>query len=209
MIASFDRTTAGQAELLFRIDNDDTETYEYLKSVPWRLKRGVFKGPRLKGYESTPTFLNDLLPLSQGDILMVGNDDMVFETEAWDKMIVRAANNFPDGIFNFGVETLNTAHYPFSIISRRVADILGGMYDPRIFWGDIYLRDVIAHFGRTVLLPEIRINHEWAGYKPDMTFAEANDMKMRIGTPEYWERHRQVVAEAIEKIQSAIVGVAV
>jgi hypothetical protein len=209
MIASFDRTTSGRAEMVFRIDNDDPDTADYLLGVPWRLKGGVFKGPRLKGYESTPQFLKDAMAICSGDVLMVGNDDMLFETETWDKLILRAANNFPDGVFNFGVETLNTSHYPFSIISRRVADILGGMYDPRIFWGDIYLRDVMAHFGRTVLLPEVRITHDWAGLQPDATFAEANDKKMSIGTPQYWERHHQVVQEAVAKIQSAIVGVAV
>lgn len=209
MIASFDRTTSGRAELIFRIDQDDLPTREYLQGVPWRLKGGVFRGSRLEGYKSTPQFLQDMLQLTNGDVLMVGNDDMLFETEAWDKAILRAANNFPDGVFNFGVETLNTPHYPFSIVSKRVVDALGHMYDPRIFWGDIYLRDVMAHFGRTVLLPEVRILHDWAGLgTPDATFQEANHLKMSIGTPQYWETHRQVVQEAVNKI-IASVGVAV
>lgn len=215
MIASFDRTTSGRAELLFRIDHDDPDTRDYLQGVPWRLKGGVFRGPRLKGYESTPQFLLDLLSLVNGDVLMVGNDDMLFETEAWDKLILRAANNFPDGIFNLGVETLNTSHYPFSIVSKHAATILGGMYDSRIFWGDIYLRDVMAYFDRSVLLPSVRITHDWAGNQlnPDPTFLEANDKKMSIGTPEYWERHRMVVQEAVAKLvaagNAASVGVAV
>lgn len=208
MINSFDRTTSGRAELVFRIDYDDQETADFLKGIPWRLKGGVFRGPRHEGYRSTPRFLQDALTLSSGDVIMVGNDDMLFETEAWDKLILRAANNFPDGIFNFGVETLNTAHYPFSIVSRHVVDVLGHVYDPRIFWGDIYLRDVIAHFGRTVLLPEVRITHDWAGFKPDMTFAVANDLKTGVETngPAYWENHRKVVNEAIHKL--AVVGAA-
>lgn len=209
MIASFDRTTSGRAELLFRIDNDDRETYDYLQGVPWRLKGGVFKGSRHDGYKSTPQFLKDLLSMMNGDVLMVGNDDMIFETEAWDKWVLAAANQFPDGLFDLGVETLNTSHFPFSIISKKVADTLGGVYDPRIFWGDIYLRDIMAFFGRTVLLPNVRVTHNWAGNLPDATFAEANDLKMSIGTPEYWERHRQVVQEAVTKLQSASVGVAV
>jgi hypothetical protein len=209
MIASFDRTTAGRAELIFRIDQDDVETREYLQTVPWRLKRGVFRGSRLEGYKSTPQFLMDMLPLSEGDVVMVGNDDMVFETEAWDKIIIRAANNFPDGLFNLGVTTLNTSHYPFSIISRHVTKTLGFMYDPRIFWGDIFLRDTLAAFDRTVLLPEVHITHDWAGYKPDKTFAEADHFKTTVGTTEYWQRHGEVVREAVQKLQSAIVGVAV
>jgi hypothetical protein len=205
MIASFDRTTSGRAELVFRIDHDDTETAAYLQTVPWRLKRGVFKGQRLEGYKSTPQFLLDMIPLSAGDVLMVGNDDMVFETEAWDKLILRAANNFPDGFFNIGVTTLNTLHYPFSIVSRHLVESLGFMYDPRIFWGDIYLRDIMAAFDRNILLPEVHITHDWAGYKPDRTFAEADHFKTTVGTAEYWQRHAVVVNEAVQRLRGVTV----
>jgi hypothetical protein len=208
MIASFERTYSGRAELIFRIDHDDQETRNFLQTIPWRLKGGVYRGPRHGGYKSTQQFLQDALSLASGDVLMVGNDDMLFQTEAWDKLILNAANRFPDGIFNLGVNTLNATHYPFSVVSRKMVESIGGMYDPRIFWGDIYLRDIVAHFDRLLMLPDIHIAHDWAGYKPDATFAEANDLKMSIGTPEYWERHRQVVGEAVAKL-SAIVGVAV
>lgn len=209
MLASFAATTAGHAELIFRIDDDDAETRTYLDAVPrGDLKGGVFQGPRHDGYRSTPQFLKDILPLASGDVLMVGNDDMVFETPEWDRLLIAAANKFPDGLFNLGVETLNATHFPFSVISKRVTEVLGWMYDPRIFWGDIYLRDVMAAFDRTVLIPGIRITHDWAGNAPDATFAEANDLKMSIGTADYWQQHAVVVSEAVEKLRSAIVGVA-
>ncbi len=209
MIRSFELTTTGRSELIFRIDEDDHESAEYLKSVPWRLKRAVYRGPRYQGYKSTPQFLLDMVPLADGDVLMVGNDDMIFETPAWDEYVLKAANNYPDGLFDIGVETLNTSHYPFSIISKRVVEILGFVYDPRIFWGDIFLRDVMAAFGRTVLLPQVRVTHDWAGYKPDATFGEAQNEKISIGTAEYWQYNAKVVGEAVSKLQSAIVGVAV
>jgi hypothetical protein len=209
MVASFERTTSGRSELIFRIDNDDLETREYLQSLPWRLKGGVFRGSRHDGYRSTPQFLLDMLSLAGGDVLMVGNDDMIFETPGWDKVVLAAANNFPDGLFNIGVQTMNESHYPFSIVSRKAVDTLGFMYDPRIFWGDIFLRDVMAAFNGNLLLVGVKITHDWAGHRPDATFEEANALKMSIGTPEYWERHGVVVGEAVRKLQSAIVGVAV
>jgi hypothetical protein len=204
MIRSFETTTSGCSELIFRIDNDDLETADYLQTVPWRLKRGVFKGPRYEGYKSTGRFLWDMVGMMDGDVLMVGNDDMIFETPGWDIQVLRAANNFPDGIFDIGVETLNTSHYPFSIVSKKVVKQLGFVYDPRIFWGDIFLRDVMAAFDRTVLLPTVKVTHDWAGYKPDATFGEADHLKLTIGTAEYWQKNAEVVREAVEKLSGVL-----
>ena len=197
MLASYHHTQSGVSELVFRVDNDDQESAEFLR----RFGPKVMQGDRLLGYKSTPQFLMDMVPLATGDIFMVGNDDMLFETPEWDRKIVYEANRYPDGLFNIGVTTLNTTHFPFSIISRHVVETLGFMYDPRIFWGDIFLRDVMFGFGRTVLLPDVVINHNWAGYKPDKTFMEAQNFKETVGTHEYWELNALVVQEAIEKLR--------
>lgn len=205
MLESYDLTTADCSELLFRIDEDDEETSAFLATLPERLKHAVVKGPRYEGYRSTHQFLSDLLPWASGDVLMVGNDDMVFETSEWDRYVLEAANKFPDGLFDLGVETLNTTHFPFSIVSRYAVEALGFLYDPRIFWGDIFLRDVMAAFDRAVLLPGVKITHEWAGYKPDVTFQEAQHAKQTIGTPEYWQHHAVVVAEAVARLRGVTV----
>lgn len=199
MIASYEQTAAGCSELVFRIDNDDQESHDLLMR---HYTHRLVMGPRYDGYRSTPQFLQDALYQATGDVVMVGNDDMLFETPGWDRLILDEANKYADGLFDIGVETMNASHFPFSIVSRKAVDALGFVYDPRIFWGDIFLRDVMAHFGRAVLLPTVCITHDWAGNRPDAVFDAAQELKTTVGTPEYWAQHRVFVQEAIDKLAS-------
>jgi hypothetical protein len=189
-------TNPESAELVFRVDDDDTATIEMLRG--WN----VVIGPRLGGYSSIPAFFNELAAAASGDVLMCGNDDMVFRTVGWPELILHAANGYPDGLFDLGVNTLNHTHYPFATVSRKAVDALGFIWDPRIFWGDMYLRDAMAAFGRCVWLPHIQIDHDWAGWKPDEVYREGLQPKRRGESAEYWPTvHAPAVADAVEKLK--------
>jgi len=205
LLASYARTICGSSdtELVFRVDDDDLETQDYLSSQ--HLRNGsihLVVGPRHQGYQSMPRFFNELLAASTGDVLMCGNDDMVFQTVGWPSLILSAANQYPDGVFDFGVSTHNETHYPFSIVSRKVTERLGFLWDPRIFWGDMYLRDVMAIFGRCVMLPAVQIDHDWAGFQPDQVFEES-DKDILGKDPTYWTcTHAQAVKDAVERLHA-------
>ena len=197
LCTSFEETTHGVgAELVFRVDEDDVPTQVALAG---RYKTVV--GPRLQGYSSMATFFNDALRAAEGDVLMCGNDDMVFRTEGWPALVLAEANKYADGKFCIGVSTFNEDHFPFSIVSRKVASTLGFLWDPRIYWGDIYLRDVMAAFGRCVMLPSVVVDHNWAGDVPDQTFQEENQNDIYRREPNYWATtHAQAVREAVQKL---------
>lgn len=201
LLESLTRTTLGQrVELVFRVDNDDVETLEFLGRASAAYV--IVSGPRLLGYESLPVFFNQMLAESSGDVLMCGNDDMVFRTPGWPQQVLDAANRYPDGLFNIGVSTHNEAHYPFSVTSRKVADQLGFLWDPRIFWGDIFLRDVMEALGHLLPLPSVQIDHDWAGTHPDQTFEEGNAQRFKSRDASYWTGvHAVAVAEAVEKLR--------
>ena len=204
LLASYERTSAGDnSELLFRVDDDDLETRNLLLGYG-RCRMSV--GPRSGGYGNMPSFFNELAVLASGDVLMCGNDDMIFQTNGWAALILETANQYPDGLFDLGVSTHNEAHFPFSVVSRRAAEKMGFIWDPRIFWGDIFLRDVISWFGRTVLLPHVRIDHDWAGFKPDQVYNETMAAKAPIeGSASYWSSvHAPAVAEAVEKLKGLL-----
>lgn len=194
LLASYARTLVGEtSELVFRVDDDDLETREILADQPH-----VVVGPRLDGYRSLPTFYNELLAASTGDVLLCGNDDMAFQTYGWAPLVLEAANRYPDGLFNFGVKAHNESHYPFSIVSRQVANRLGFLWDPRIFWGDIYLRDVMRAFGRCELLPTVEILHNWAG-------DEASQNQIYVRDPSYWHgTHARAVADAVAVLTQSV-----
>lgn len=199
LITSFDLTTGNgpDCELVFRIDEDDYATRDFL--LGWGGHQVVI-GPRLLGYRSMPTFFNELAACASGDVLMCGNDDMVFQTPGWQQAILTEANAHPDGLFNIGVKTFNETHWPFSCIAKDVTRRLGFLWDPRIFWGDIFLRDVMGTLGKNVMLPDVQIDHDWAGNAPDDVFNQS-DKSIAI---DYWtDTHPTSVREAVARLKEA------
>jgi hypothetical protein len=191
MLDSFEQTTDGAADLIFRVDEDDAVSQDVLVGYQ------MVVGPRLNGYRSLPVFFNELARVATGDVLLCGNDDMVFKTLGWPGLILHAANAYPDGIFDLGVTTHNETHYPFSIVSKMVADRLGFLFDPRIFWGDIFLRDVMSAFDRCIMLPHVEIDHDWMGHEPDSVFLEGNAVR----TSDWMAFHSQAVDAAVRRLR--------
>jgi Glycosyl transferase family 2 len=199
LLESYERTTRGvrsASELVFRVDDDDLDTIAFLHGT----RHAVLVGPREKGYESLPQFFNQLAAAAHGDVLMLGNDDITFVTPRWAPQILQAANKYKDGLFNIGVKTHNEAHFPLSVVSKIAVKQLGFLYDPRIFWGDIYLRDVMGRLGRNVVLPDVEIQHDWAGYAPDATFIEGEGARRR----DWMAHHVQAVDEAEQKLRGLL-----
>lgn len=197
LLESYEKTSTGIAsELVFRADEDDLDTQRYLSG--WRM----IVGPRLQGYRSLPIFYNEMADAASGDVLMCGNDDMVFKTLGWPALVLAEANKYPDGIFNLGVRTYNEDHYPFSIISKKTAETLGFFWDPRIFWGDIFLRDVMGTLGRSVMIQHVEIEHDWVGHRPDETFLAGDQTDIYQRDPTYWAgTHATAVTEAVQKLR--------
>lgn len=188
MLASFAETTDGAADLVFRVDDDDVDTLALLEG------HAVIVGPRLDGYRSLPLFFNELAAVATGDVLLIGNDDMVFRTPGWPALILEAANRYPDGLFDIGVQTHNVTHYPFACVSKALTERLGFLCDPSVFWVDIYLRDVMQAFGRCVRLPSVKILHNWSG-------DEKSQNQIYVRDPSYWHgTHARAVAAAVEKL---------
>lgn len=199
LIDSYRKTTENDehcSELLFRVDDDDAPTRDLLDAE----KLAYRAGSRLNGYSSLPLFFNELAAVATGDVLMLGNDDMVFRTPGWATKILASANQYPDGLFDLGVRTHNEGHYPFATVAKAVRDRLGHVADPQIFWVDIYLRDVMAAFGRCAMV-DVTIDHDWAGFAPDLTFSEGHRNPVAM-QPDYWTRiHPDAVSRAVTSLK--------
>lgn len=199
LIASFEATTDGLAELVFRCDNDDPETMAVLARTTYRFQAG----PRLQGYRSLPTFFEELRAIASGDLLMCGNDDMRFLTEGWPALVLSTANRYPDGRFVIAVNTHNAGNVPFSIVSADAIRTIGHLHDPNVYWGDLYLRDIFAAFGRVIPLPDVRVAHTWMGWTPDQTFREARQDEFGAWTTVYHDTHTAAVSNAVEKLKAS------
>lgn len=202
LLASWDATVTdpSSAELIFRIDEDDTESLRFLLTHDHR----VLVGQRLQGYRSLPQFFEEMRSKAQGDLLLTGNDDMVFRTVDWPQRVCDVANQHPDGVFCLGVNVQNAKNYPFAIVSAKATEAIGYLHDSRLFWGDVFLRDVYAKFGKAIRTDAVTIDHEWAGHQPDRTFVEANQGEFAHWGNGYRELHHECVRDAALKLSAAM-----
>ena len=204
MLESFEATVSDpeQAEIIFRCDRDDRETIEYLCHTPHK----IIVGPRQEGYKNLPAFFNEMASIAKGDLLMCCNDDVLFMTPNWPALILDEAAKYPDGIFNLGVNVgINDDLFPFSIVSRKLVNILGFINDERLLCSDIFLRDVARHFNRTIRIDSVTVLHDWAGRVADETRADAGKHAATIvgDWSEYGKLHELAVNESINKIIAA------
>jgi hypothetical protein len=208
MLRSFDETVGAsdEAEVILRCDGDDIDSIAFLRGRPHRF----IVGPREEGYRSLPRFFNEMARLATGDLLMCGNDDVEFRTPGWPRMLLDAANRYPDGIFNLGVRVgLNDDKFPFSVVSRKLVDALGFINDERLLFSDVFLLDVAAAFDRAIRLESVTVFHDWAGHDCDETRRDANRHEFALAfkdatgawSDEYLAKHRAAVAEAVHRIR--------
>lgn len=211
MLKSFDKTVPkdGSVELVFKCDSDDLATIEYLCKLPYRL----LVGPRKEGYKSLPSFYNEMARVAEGDLLICCNDDVVFKTKDWPRLVLEEANKYPDGVFNIGVNTgLNDENYPFSIVSRRLVEMVGFLNDERLLFSDIFLLDVARHFNRAVRLKSVMMFHDWPGPAGgnDETRQDASRHEFTMVFKDaqgnwhdsYRALHDTAVSEAVQKIKA-------
>jgi glycosyltransferase involved in cell wall biosynthesis len=105
---------------------------------------------------------------STGKYVMLLNDDVVVRTRGWDRSLLRAASQFPDGITLIHVnDTLIRDHLcTFPFVSRRFCELAGGIcpHDYQRYRIDDHIEDVfnlLAWLGRrrTVYLPDVVFEH--------------------------------------------------
>lgn len=197
MLASLHATADDptQIEIILRCDVDDAAMITALCDLECQF----IVGPRAKGYASLPAFANECARLAQADLVLVVNDDAEFQTPGWDTKLLRAAAEYPDGLFVFGVETANAQNFIFPCVSRRLMQTLGGVFDERLIYPDIWLRDVLYPFGRAIRLNDVVIAHHWQGPSADQERAV-----LEARTPAYQAFYAQCVDEGRAKVLAAL-----
>ena len=192
MIDSYEATrTEGCSELIFRTDSDDPETTTYVESRGYKVLEGL-----PLGYRWLCTMYTEMATVATGSLLMCGNDDVVFLTKGWDKMFLDAAQQYPDGIFELDGDASSAwPIWPFTVTTRKVFDTLGFIYDPRVLWGDRWLHEVMTMLGRHIMVPAIKVHHDWEGQPHVQACAVYTH-----GEAAYHAGHAQASVEALAKL---------
>ena len=97
------------------------------------------------------------------DVLIMGNDDMLYRTQDWDLLLDKEIEKFPDHIYCMWFEDLinGSNHCAFPIVSRVWYETLG-YFAPGIFnfgYNDTWTFDIAKRIGRTHFIPNVVNEH--------------------------------------------------
>lgn len=151
----------GDFEVIVYIDDDDAETLA-LDVSPWNVVK--ITGPRqAMGKLNAACYAR-----SRGNIIMLGNDDMVVRTRGWDTRVREEVGRFPDNVYLLYPNDLYKGKKicTFPILSRVTCDSIGDPFpaDYRGAFIDIHVMDIFKRlrgYGhqRIVYLDEVVFEH--------------------------------------------------
>lgn len=150
-----------QVEIILYVDDDDVGSHHLDSDV---IQVELIVGPRMSMGEYNTTCLRK----SDGDIIILVNDDMVIQTQGWDEKVRKLDADFSDGIYlAYGNDLFKGGDLcTFPILSRRTCDVLGEPY-PREYRGafidyhlfDIFKRLQHAGYDRIRYLEDVVFEH--------------------------------------------------
>tara|TARA_R100000908_G_C3741512_1_gene137916 strand:+ start:557 stop:1270 length:714 start_codon:yes stop_codon:yes gene_type:complete len=164
-ITSIKRTTKqhGRVELFFYVDNDDPCLEEYVM-IEAMYQEDFLRVKFLIGEpKSVSKSWNDLAKMCMGDYMIMGNDDLQYETMSWDNLLESNLNYLPDPYWCSWVnDDINgPKHCAFPIISREWYETLG-YFAPGVFnfgYNDTWVFDIAKRINRTNYIGNILVRH--------------------------------------------------
>ena len=152
-----------EVEVVLGIDDDDIETQD-LKLVYANIHVTKTVAPRA----SMGALNTRCLHASTGDIVMLGNDDVLVKSKDWDDILVKSVSKFEDKIYlaypNDGMKGSRLSTFP--VMSRKCIELIAHPY-PECYQGaciDLHIFDIFqrlkkAGSARIIFLEEIIFEH--------------------------------------------------
>ena len=156
-------------EVLVKVDDDDRETINtisVLETLYPNLK--IIISPRPKNLHVT---INELASVSTGDFLFVINDDVLFNTDNWDSIIIKKAlvefQKNGDKILYVGVKDTSVdkatdgKYASFPIISRESYQALGYFMSEHFvgLGADVFIYRIFEGVDRVLQVGEVVLDH--------------------------------------------------
>lgn len=172
-------TDLDDLEIIMCLDEDDHESHGIEDSRLQIIKK---IGPR----SSMGTYNTKCLEGSNGNIIMLMNDDLVVLTPGWDRIIIDHFRSIPDRIYLAYPNDSEAGHSmcTFPIMSRQTCDILSKPYpkeydalyiDAHIF--DIFTRLKHLGYNRIFYLRDVVFDHRHfinGKVRPDASYSHKN-----------------------------------
>lgn len=194
MLESFFETAAhpSMADVAIYIDDDDEGTLE-LDLSSYNVRRVV--GPR----QSMGTLNAACFAATEGEIVILCNDDVIFQTKGWDTIIREAAGQYQDQIYLFYPNDLFKGEKlaTFPILSRVTCDAIADPF-PGEYRGafiDVHIMDIFKQLKGA--------GHDRVVYLDDVVFEH---MHYRLGKSEMDETYTKRDRFVDDKTFMALVG---
>jgi hypothetical protein len=209
-------------EVLLRVDDDDTETIEFIENY-CKYSNTLIKsviGKRGKGYAEMDKMVKEICRISKGKIIYLLNDDAQFVSKDWDNKILDTYNN----VYSDNIYTIRTSHNQpenpenplFPIITRDWYDVLDNFASCLETDTALYFLNKLVK--REIFIEDIKVNHNHPDYstglrdgKVDTTYAEGRmaidsgkiqSDRVRVFSP---QGYTNIVSDAI-KLCSRIIS---
>ena len=127
----------GRVEMLMYVDDDDPSRQqykEYNKHCQTEFAEMLNIHFVFGEAKSVSESWNDLYHKSIGDIIIMGNDDLLYRTSLWDMRIEKESERFEDEIYCMWMDDMinEDRHCAFPIVSRKWCETLG-YFSPGVF----------------------------------------------------------------------------
>ena len=191
----------GTLELLFYVDSDDPAKDIY-KEIEERWQNNFWRVEFVIGKPmSVSKSWNIIAEKSLGDIMIMGNDDLVYKTVRWDsKLMARLLeldNPYYLSWFNDGIN--GNRHCAFPVITREWYETLG-YFSPGIFnfgYNDTWVYDIAKRVGKLNYMNEILVEHlHFSVGKSDMDDTYARNRTQEKGN--LYRKDREIYERTVE-----------
>lgn len=161
MLSSYAKTRSDGTDLVIYIDRDEPLICDYEALI-------IPEGARLEIHERTylAHIHNNIINNNSGyDFYMPVNDDIIFRTQGWDKILVSTIKEKGAGWgIAYGNDLAGNYKYElptFGMVSANIIRILGYVYPPEVYalFGDTFLLDLGRAIGRIFYNPDVIIEH--------------------------------------------------
>lgn len=158
-LASLEDTvsTSSNVEVVLRVDADDTQTLDFLRTNPRTFDMSIIVGPRGNGYADLHLMYDAMCARARGQFLFLWNDDAVMKTANWDLELAKHDDGKLYYLRSKVTDSRGRDSFLFPIVHRSYYDTLGHFsLSPH---NDTYLHSVFNRLSDAFRTTEIVIDH--------------------------------------------------